>query len=264
MREIDPGNGLVPARALNHVLLVETADALVMVDSGFGTIDVERGDESLGRTFLERTEPLLEPGETALQQVRKLGYAPEDVRHIVLTHLDLDHTGGISDFPHATVHVHKAELDSALSPGTHPEHSIRYRPMHWAYRPQWSTYTSQKGNSWFGFDALRLTGVSEDVLMIPLAGHTPGHSAVAVRDGEKWLLHVGDAIYHHGQVEPGNRWTMPLWEAFEELTEMDRPLRMANQSRLRELLLEHGDRVEVIAAHDPWTFQRYTEMAPAL
>ncbi|MFD0510570.1 MBL fold metallo-hydrolase [Streptomyces aureus] len=30
-----------------------------------------------------------------------LGYAVDDVRHIVLTHLDLDHAGGLPDFPRA-------------------------------------------------------------------------------------------------------------------------------------------------------------------
>jgi glyoxylase-like metal-dependent hydrolase (beta-lactamase superfamily II) len=264
MREIDPGTELAPARALNHVLLVETADALVLVDSGFGTQDVERASDSLGPAFLERVMPVLEPGETALEQVKKLGFAPEDVRHIVLTHLDLDHSGGISDFPHATVHLHEAELRSAMAPGDHPEHNLRYRPMHWAHRPQWSTYTSRKGNSWFGFDALELAGLPPEILLIPLAGHTAGHCAVAMKDGEKWLLHAGDAIYHHGQVEPGNRWSMPLWEAFEEMTEVDRPLRLANQSRLRELLIDHGAEVEVFSAHDPWAFQRHAGMAPAL
>lgn len=258
MREIDPGNDLPAARALNHVLLVETDNALVLVDSGFGVHDNE---ETLGQTFLDRAQPLLEPGETALQQVRNLGYAPEDVRHIVLTHLDLDHSGGLADFPHATVHLHDAEYRAAMAATSgHPEHNLRYRPAHWAHRPHWSTYPSRKGNSWFGFDALELTGLT-DVLLIPLAGHTAGHSAVAVRDGARWLLHAGDAFYHHGQIDPENRWSMPMWEALEEITETDRPLRIANQARLRELIRDHGDEVTVFAAHDPW---RYAEMVPAL
>jgi glyoxylase-like metal-dependent hydrolase (beta-lactamase superfamily II) len=36
-------------------------------------------------------------------QVQRLGFDPRDVRHIVLTHLDFDHAGGLDDFPHATV-----------------------------------------------------------------------------------------------------------------------------------------------------------------
>ncbi|WP_223281445.1 MBL fold metallo-hydrolase [Streptomyces antnestii] len=45
--------------------------------------------------------PVLDTGETAVRQVAALGYDIEDVRHIVLTHLDLDHAGGLRDFPPA-------------------------------------------------------------------------------------------------------------------------------------------------------------------
>ncbi|MCO6004802.1 MBL fold metallo-hydrolase [Actinoallomurus purpureus] len=262
MREIDPADAadhrLEPARALNHCLLVETDDSgLVLVETGFGTPDVDRPEETLGRTFLDRTQALLDPEETAVRQIRRLGHSPDDVRHIVLTHLDLDHSGGLPDFPHATVHLHDAEYRAAMAAtGAHPEHALRYRPAHWAHRPHWRTYESRKGESWFGFDALELDGLPPEILLIPLAGHTEGHCAVAVRDEDRWLLHAGDAFYHHGQVEPDDRWSMPLWEALEEITEIDRPLRAANQARLRELLRDHGDEVEVFSAHDPWAFAR--------
>ncbi|GAA4606976.1 MBL fold metallo-hydrolase [Actinoallomurus liliacearum] len=261
MREIDPGgeeNAPEPARALNHCLLVETdAAGLVLVETGFGTADVARPEETLGRTFLDRTQALLDPGETAVRHIERLGHSVADVRHIVLTHLDLDHSGGLPDFPHATGHLHDAEYRAAMAATSgHPEHALRYRPAHWAHRPHWRTYESRKGASWFGFDAIELDGLPPEILLVPLAGHTEGHCAVAVRDGGRWLLHAGDAFYHHGQVEPEGRWSMPLWEALEEITEVDRPLRMANQARLRELLRDHGDEVDVFSAHDPWAFAR--------
>lgn len=263
MREIDPrgpaGQPLSPARAVNHCLLLETeSSGLVLVDAGFGTADMQRAEETLGQTFLQRAEPILDPGEIAIQQVERLGYNADDVRHIVLTHLDLDHTGGLADFPAATVHVHDAEYRTGMAAtNPHPEHTTRRRPAHWAHRPHWSTYVSQKGNTWFGFDALDLDGLSDEVLLVPLAGHTEGHCAVAVRqDSDRWLLHAGDAYYHQGEIDPVDRWSVPGLEALEELTETDRPLRMANHARLRELLRDHGDQVDIFSAHDPWAFQR--------
>lgn len=268
MREIDPGGAgnppLTPTRVLNHCLLVETDQAgLVLIESGFGTQDVLRREGTLGQTFLDRTQAVLATEETALHQIKQLGHSPDDVRHIVLTHLDLDHSGGLSDFPQATVHVHEAELRAAMATSDpHPEHTLRYRPAHWAHHPHWKPYASAKGNTWFGFDALELEGLPSEIMLIPLAGHTRGHCAVAVRDADRWLMHAGDAYYHQGQIDPTNRWSIPLWEMLEEITEIDRPLRMGNHARLRELLRDHGDEVEVFSAHDPWAFARFRRTTP--
>lgn len=86
---------------------------------------------------------------------------------------------------------------------------------------------------------------------------------MAVRGADRWLLHAGDAYYHQGQVDPRLRFSMPLWELLEEITEVDRPLRMGNQARLRELLRDHADEVEVFSAHDPWAFRRYAAAVTA-
>jgi len=261
MREIPPPaeGGLKPARAVNHMLLVETDnDGLVLVETGFGQNDIDRPQETLGEVFLGRVQPVLDPEQTAIGQLTRLGYRQADVRHIVVTHLDLDHTGGLPDFPYAKVHVHEAEYRAAMATTSpHPEHRTRYRPAHWAHRPHWVTYASRKGDSWFGFDAIQLEGLPPEILLIPLAGHTQGHSTVAVHDGERWLLHAGDAYYHHGQLDQAHRWSIPGLDALEEATEVDRPLRIANQARLRELVGLHGDQVEVFSAHDPWELQRY-------
>ena len=52
--------------------------------------------------------------ETAAHQIAALGYSLDEVRHIVLTHLDLDHAGGMADFPRAQVHVLAAEHNAAF------------------------------------------------------------------------------------------------------------------------------------------------------
>src|ERR1700691_2682614 len=87
------GRVLGTARIICHVLLIEGADGLTLVDTGFGTDDV-RNPRQISRPFTAMMRPRLEVGETAVSQVRALGFDPADVRDIVLTHLDVDHAGG--------------------------------------------------------------------------------------------------------------------------------------------------------------------------
>jgi glyoxylase-like metal-dependent hydrolase (beta-lactamase superfamily II) len=50
--------------------------------------------------------------ETAVNQIRQLGYQPEDVRDIISTHMHFDHCGGLPDFPWARVHIHRREYEA--------------------------------------------------------------------------------------------------------------------------------------------------------
>jgi glyoxylase-like metal-dependent hydrolase (beta-lactamase superfamily II) len=259
MRTIDTEEGGLPA--VCHCLLIETdRDGLVLVESGIGTTAVARPEESLGAEFLGRAQPVLDLSETALHRITDLGLRPEDVRHIVLSHLDLDHAGGLADFPWAKVHVSEAEHRAAMAaPGAHPEDRLRYRPAQWAHRPHWVTYAGPSGEPWFGFDAVRpLDGLDAEILLVPLGGHTRGHSAIAVGDSGRWLLHCGDAYYFHREVDPDRPEGHAGMDILQQITEVDRPLRLGNHARLRELVRLHGDEVDVFSAHDPWELARYT------
>ena len=99
-----------------------------------------------------------------------------------------------------------------------------------------------------------LPGVRDDALLIPLPGHTRGHCGVAVWTGDGWLLHCGDAYFHHTEVAPaggrapsGVRW-------FESIVNIDKKARLENQKRLRELARNHGGEVKLICSHDPAEF----------
>lgn len=237
-----------------HCLLIETDDGLVLVDSGLGTDDVTNPKASLTGPFLQVARPVRDIDETAVRQVVKLGYQPEDVRHIVVTHLDLDHAGGLRDFPHAKVHVYKDELHHALAQANGRDRQ-RYRTAQWSHGPDWQTYETS-GEPWFGFDAVReLPG---GLLLVPLAGHTLGHAGVAVPVGEKWLLHCGDAYFFHGETRDAASCPTGL-RIFQKIVETDREARLSNQDRLRALVADHGDVVETISAHDPVELHRYQE-----
>lgn len=240
-------------------LLIETDQGLVLVDTGYGVQDVRHPHPRLSRTWRAMLNIRLRINETAVDQVRALGFSANDVRHIVLTHLDFDHAGGLEDFPEARVHVMEAERDTAEHKRRGFVARRRYRPLQFDEVRDWRTYAGD-GESWFGFDSVRdLDGLPPEILMVPLPGHTWGHAGVAVRTGDGWLLNAGDAYFFRGEMDARHPRCTPGLKAYQRLMEVDHAARLANQDRLRELKRDHGSDVTIFCSHD-WvelkTFQR--------
>ncbi len=251
---IGSGTGLRRGLMVCHCLVVETPrDGLVLIDTGFGAAEC-RDPALLPGYFRRLTGPTLDRRETALAQLEALGHQARDVRHVVVTHLDLDHAGGLSDFPTATVHLHRRELDAARARATRQERS-RYLLHQWAHGPQWSA-VAETGDTWRGVPAVRkLPGLDADIGLVPLHGHTRGHSGVLVGTGDRWLLHAGDAYFHHAELDAGGRAPMGL-RMFQSIIQMDGRQRHASQDTLRRLHRDNAD-LTIISAHDPVELRQF-------
>ena len=244
-------------RIVCHCLLLETDDGLVLVDTGFGTRDVDHPHRRLSEFFIRLNNIQLRQEETAVAQVRRLGFDPVDVRHILVSHLDFDHAGGLEDFPHAAVHLLAREKEVAdQQAGGAFVGTRRYCPDQWDGVEDWRLYAAVEGEKWFGFDAVRnLDGLPDDILLVPLAGHTWGHSGIAVRDdGNGWLLHAADAYFFHCEIGLPEYHCPPLLRGYQRMMEVDRAARLHNQRRLRDLSARHGDEVRIICSHDSVEF----------
>ena len=238
-----------------HCLLVETNAGLVLIDTGFGLRDVAEPRARLSAFFLALVKPDLREDMTAIRQIQRLGFDTRDVRHIVLTHLDFDHAGGLDDFPHARVHLMTRERDAALAQHTWMDRQ-RFRPQQWSTRGQWRTYDSTSGAAWMGLECVHdLHGLPPEILLVPLPGHTFGHAAVAVRTPERWLLLAGDAYFYHREMDP-QPYCTPGLRFYQWMLEKDRTARLHNQQRLRALRQQHGAEVEVFCSHDVVEFER--------
>ncbi len=113
------------------------------------------------------------------------------------------------------------------------------------------------GDAWFGFERVRaLEGLPEDIALVPLIGHTFGHAGVAIRRGGGWLLQAGDAYFFHREMDPQRPYCTPGLRFYQWMMEKERPARLGNQRRLRELVAAHGGEVEVMCGHDPFEFER--------
>ena len=244
MRPLGVAEGLVC-----HVLLVETDNGLVLIDAGLGLADASdpAGRFGAGR-FLVR--PAFDPAEAAITQILGLGFDPDDVRHVVLTHFDADHTGGLADFPRAAVHLTAAENAAALDPRTMVERG-RYLSSQRSHGPVIVEHTPDRGEAWRGFPrAEELAGIAPGIVLISLSGHTRGHAAVAVDAGDHWVLHAGDAFYHRGQLNGGDDVPRTL-VLLERGMAHDWPEVRANHRRLSEIWKAGSADLMLVNAHDP-------------
>ena len=240
-----------------HVLLVETENGLTLVDTGFGLQDCD--DPSRIGPFRYLGRPKLLHSETAAHQIESLGFNRNDVRHIVITHFDLDHIGGLADFPHAQVHVTAAEALGAVHAPSARE-KIRYRRQQWAHGPKLVEH-NPAGEPWRGFGAAQtLDAIDPGLVLIPMPGHTRGHAAVAVDAGHRWILHCGDAFYHRGTID-GHTRVPAVLRAQEVLTTFDRKQLRANRERLAELYARQEPDLLIVCAHDPDLYARARDTA---
>jgi glyoxylase-like metal-dependent hydrolase (beta-lactamase superfamily II) len=249
------GGLLSRAEVVCHCLLIETSHGLVLVDTGFGREDA-RNPAQLGQPFRLFLQPRPRLEQSAIAQVEALGFGAGDVRHVVVTHLDVDHAGGLPDFPEAEVHVLAPELAEALHPSLR-ERARYVGGAHWKHGPRWVEHRSEAGgDAWFGFESVQiLPGLDVELALIPMLGHSRGHTGVAVRNGEGWLLHCGDSYFNHGEIATPPT-CPPGLRLFQRVLASDNGARVANAERLRELAATHGGEVTLFSSHDPHELRR--------
>jgi glyoxylase-like metal-dependent hydrolase (beta-lactamase superfamily II) len=170
-------------------LLVDTHQGLVLIDTGPGLDDYLHPPGIL-KAFQVITKVPMDPAESAVCQMARLGFTPEQVRHVVLTHMHFDHCGGLPDFPNAVVHVHQRELE-AFRRKPRRFGDLAYVQRHIAHQPCFAAYSTGT-ELWYDLPAVRLP-FEPEIWLVPLHGHTQGHCGVAIRTEIGWHFHVADA-----------------------------------------------------------------------
>ncbi len=128
--------------------------------------------------------------------LQKAGFTLDQVEGIILSHMHEDHIGGLINedgtplYPQATLFISQEELafwTSASSQGHYP---------HLAESGLFSLIASVLQAYEGSVKAVAATGeVIPRVHLVPLHGHTPGHSGIEITDGNQRLLIWGDVIH---------------------------------------------------------------------
>ena len=183
--------------------LIDTGDEVILVDTGFpaGTPEEIPDEKSLAFTGKDIC--------SYMESFAALGYKPEQVTKILLTHRHADHSGELKSFPNAKIYVNADEISASELKGL-----ANIVPVSFTDGAYYNFPDSQK--------------IRDGVIMIKAKGHTNGNSIVIVEsDGLFYMIHgdityVDEALYEN-----------KLSVVFEDLA--------ARQTldRLREFVLNH-------------------------
>ncbi|MEN2738400.1 N-acyl homoserine lactonase family protein [Microbacterium sp. X-17] len=218
-----------PQRMDYYFWLVRNAERTVLVDCGF---DRERGALK-HRTQTTSPEELL----------ARVGVSPEDVDHVVVSHMHYDHIGNIGAFPRATVSVMRDEYEFWTGP-------IGHKPL-----MESVVLPEERGI----MERLRADGrvrlldrreeVAPGITAIRVGGHTPGQAIVQVVASTGTIVLASDAIHYYDELT--HDWPFRL---FDGLGDSYRAFDV-----LREL---EASGATLIAGHDPRVTELFTEIAP--
>jgi N-acyl homoserine lactone hydrolase len=218
----------------------------ILVDTALHPSIATDGHENFGRVGNRFGKPTLEPGADVPAQLRKRGLDPGEIPIVVMTHLHLDHSSAISEFPQSTFVVSETEWEAATV-GARPMLN-GYRRVHFDFAFDYRTVDFDRG----GIDSYASFGRCFDLFgdgSVRLAytpGHSAGHMSVIARLKERDFVIGGDCTYTVGQLD-GNAPLAP------------RPFDAHNYRRsLQELKLFRSQFPDAIVTpgHDPDFFAK--------
>jgi glyoxylase-like metal-dependent hydrolase (beta-lactamase superfamily II) len=170
-----------------NLLLIRADGENILVDAGIGDALSERQKKMFG---VERSSALE-------KELSELDLVPEDIHLVLLTHLHADHAGGVIKlgkdgrklprFPNARHVVQLKEWQEAMQPDERT--SATYFTSNLKLLEQEKLLELVDGED----------EVARGVRLLNTGGHTPGHQAVLIEDGDKRIIWAGDIIpstYH--------------------------------------------------------------------
>lgn len=168
----EAGNGFDPAMKYRSSLqnfVIDTGSEVILVDTGMpleapDMVANEKTPIYLGSRIKDYVSALAD-----------LGYKPEQVTKILVTHKHEDHTGELRSFPNAKIYIAPEDADALNLQG---DNIVRAQ---YADGPYYNFPASQK--------------IAEGVYFIKAQGHTLGNSIIIAEDDGLFYMMHGDVTY---------------------------------------------------------------------
>lgn len=178
-----------------------------------------------------------------LELLSRIGVAPEDVQHVILSHLHWDHYAGDEFYPNATYHVHQKEMEYVTGPlmrfHTYAQHynfNAVEKLLHLQFSGRVKLLEKDGETVLDGVECLR-TG-----------GHSPGLVSVAVHIDGGIKVICGDVV--------------PRWQNVTDMTPCGIHYDVTEALRALETVMATAGSVEnILPGHDPAITERFRKEA---
>lgn len=227
-----------------YAWVIEHPEGLIVVDTGIPS-------DANAPIYFPPYMPLIRraakfdisPEQEIGPQLRAIGFAPEDVRWVVLTHLHQDHDGGLHYFPNAEFMVSQAEWAAAKGFKGRMSGYLNHKWPEW-FAPSLVNFDDRALGSFPGSFTLTQAG---DVQLVPTPGHSAGHLSVVVQDSDHTVFIGGDTSYSE----------QSLLDGVIDGVSPDPKLAALSQERIRQYAAETP--VIYLPSHDPDAATRLVE-----
>ena len=150
--------------------LIDTGDEVILIDTGIpsGTPEEAPDENSLVYTGKDIC--------TYMEALANLGYQPEQVTKILLTHKHSDHSGELKSFPNAKIYINEEECSADELQGINNIIPVKFTDGAYYNFPE-----SQK--------------IADGIYFIKAKGHTNGNSLVVAENDGLFYMFQADITY---------------------------------------------------------------------
>ena len=149
--------------------LIDTGSDVILVDTGLPKETPEMIPDEKSTIFVGTKI------KDYVSALKDLGYKPEQVTKILVTHKHEDHTGELRSFPNAKIYIAKEDADALKLKGNNV------------------VIADYKDGAYYNFPTSQK--IADGVYLIEAKGHTKGNSIIiAEKDGLFYMFH-GDVTY---------------------------------------------------------------------